>query len=282
MCKICEKFFRLSGALAVHMRTHTNERPYKCKFCEKSFTQLGNAKTMLRHTGEKPYACQFCPKAYSCQDHLKCHTRIHTGEKPYLCHSCSKTFAYSNALRSHIAFCTKQNKEKKKRLFKCQTCQKTFYNSCDLEKHEIKMHAKRLPHSCRFCQKLFVSAKAVNEHTEKCGGQTNHVRTLLPQKTAVVFKSNRGKYSFWNPVTSADCNDVGDRLSFSSDLGLFDFSSEKANDLRKRRSNQSKEPSVNSVTASQVEIPFTVKPFGCALCSEMFQSKKKALSHCCQ
>ena len=55
-CDVCGKMFLSPSKLAVHMRTHTNERPYECDVCEKHFTQSGSLKAHMRiHTNEKPY-----------------------------------------------------------------------------------------------------------------------------------------------------------------------------------------------------------------------------------
>ncbi|XP_028968105.1 zinc finger protein 544-like [Galendromus occidentalis] len=50
VCSICGKDFSTTWHMRVHMRGHTNERPYPCTICEKAFTQKGNLKAhMQRH-----------------------------------------------------------------------------------------------------------------------------------------------------------------------------------------------------------------------------------------
>ena len=54
-CGICEKVFESPSSLAIHMRTHTNERPYECDVCEKKFRPSNALKIHMRiHTNEKP------------------------------------------------------------------------------------------------------------------------------------------------------------------------------------------------------------------------------------
>ena len=54
-----------ASKLAIHKRTHTNEKPYECDVCEKRFSDSGDLQKHMRiHTNEKPYECDVCDKAF--------------------------------------------------------------------------------------------------------------------------------------------------------------------------------------------------------------------------
>lgn len=54
------------------------ERPYKCKYCGKGFTQHGTVQAHERtHTGNKPYACKQCDKRFITSSHLRWHVKKH-------------------------------------------------------------------------------------------------------------------------------------------------------------------------------------------------------------
>ena len=75
-CDVCEKLFVSPSHLAVHMRTHTNEKPYECDVCERCFRQSQHLKVHMRiHTNERPYECDVCEKRYRQLSGLKYHKR---------------------------------------------------------------------------------------------------------------------------------------------------------------------------------------------------------------
>lgn len=52
---------------------------------------------------EKPYKCSYCTKAFTQRWNLKTHERQHTGETPYTCHVCGVGYKQNVLLKSHMA-----------------------------------------------------------------------------------------------------------------------------------------------------------------------------------
>ncbi|NXU60038.1 ZN430 protein, partial [Turnix velox] len=49
--------------LSRHRRLHSQDKPYKCAQCDKSYRQSNSLKLhQLLHTGEKPHRCPECDK----------------------------------------------------------------------------------------------------------------------------------------------------------------------------------------------------------------------------
>ena len=99
-CDICGKSFKTSACLKLHQNTHGQSegshdfgridiKLYECKVCKKTFNKYGNrARHMKIHTDDKKHECNICRRRFMYPSELTKHRRVHTGERPYKCVIC--------------------------------------------------------------------------------------------------------------------------------------------------------------------------------------------------
>ncbi|XP_033507304.1 zinc finger and BTB domain-containing protein 41 [Epinephelus lanceolatus] len=176
-CAICLKTFSRRPHLQEHMILHTQERPFKCSFCDeyfksrfarlkhqeknhlgpfpceicgRQFNDTGNRKRHIEctHGGKRKWTCFVCGKSVRERTTLREHLRIHSGEKPHLCSICGQSFRHGSSYRLHLRV---HHDDKR---YECDECGKTFIRHDHLTKHQ-KIHSGEKAHQCEECGKCF-------------------------------------------------------------------------------------------------------------------------------
>lgn len=93
-CKLCNKSFTNADILKMHVTAHTGNKPHRCVLCSKTFIDEYQFTQHLHlHCEEKTHICRLCNKCFSNINDFRIHTRIHKEERTYLC---KKDFIQAN------------------------------------------------------------------------------------------------------------------------------------------------------------------------------------------
>lgn len=87
MCLACRKMCKDMTALTSHMRLHSMDRKFPCKFCDYRFATQQKRKAHSEiHTGDMKYVCFICEYQCSSENRLKAHKASikHVNMKEYL------------------------------------------------------------------------------------------------------------------------------------------------------------------------------------------------------
>ncbi|XP_063541185.1 zinc finger protein 675-like isoform X2 [Cydia strobilella] len=115
ICAVCDYQCATKSRLVCHLRVHTKERPYKCKQCNKGFTELCSlTKHMNSHKGVKPYKCLWCEYQAASKNHLDRHIKRHIGDKRFKCELCDYACVQKCDLKRHA----KTHENERARFFK--------------------------------------------------------------------------------------------------------------------------------------------------------------------
>ncbi|XP_078511843.1 uncharacterized protein LOC144770911 isoform X7 [Lissotriton helveticus] len=184
-CNKCEKSFSESAVLIRHQKIHAGEQPYDCSECGQSFcgnrlltrhqkrhrrtnlnqstpSPLGdNDKEVQIHTEDKPYYCSACGENFIQKRVFSRHQQLHKREKKnYDCMTCGKSFTKKWLLSRHQKLHTRETPPLRPLLAK------PLHDEATLSRHQ-NVSAKRKPHECADCGKIFSRRDSLVRHQKK-------------------------------------------------------------------------------------------------------------------
>ncbi|CAH0702227.1 unnamed protein product [Spodoptera exigua] len=104
-CKFCPKKFKVPGGLHSHILwNHKRTRNHKCEVCNATFISSSSRSSHIRknHLKEKKYGCDSCGKRFFSKSELQRHSLTHTGVKNFHCHICDKSYQTRYGLNVHL------------------------------------------------------------------------------------------------------------------------------------------------------------------------------------
>lgn len=131
-CGECDLSFALFGEFKVHVNEdHVFTKDRRCADCFKVF--LTSEQLDQHYALEHRYECEICGKSFARLGYLQAHIEIHNGVSMFNCRQCDAGFDSEYSYKQHIK--AHPNYNKAKRVYPCQICGKTFYDSRKMIMH---------------------------------------------------------------------------------------------------------------------------------------------------
>ena len=133
-CSICAKICRDVVDWKRHELTHSNERPFSCELCGKTYKAerllkehvaghtaiidcefclikvegTDNYKEHVKTSHQEKIGCTICKMTFMGQKRLENHMRIHSTEKQFVCEVCGVSYPFQKSLQNHMLLVHKE------------------------------------------------------------------------------------------------------------------------------------------------------------------------------
>lgn len=278
-CDICNKSFTRRPHLEEHRILHTQDKPFKCTYCEehfksrfarlkhqekfhlgpfpcnicgRQFNDTGNLKRHIEctHGGKRKWTCFICGKSVRERTTLKEHLRIHSGEKPHLCSICGQSFRHGSSYRLHLRV---HHDDKR---YECEECGKSFIRHDHLTKHK-KIHSGEKAHQCEECGKCFGRRDHLTVHYKSV-----HLGEKVWQKYKAAFHQCEVCKKIFKGKSSLD-------MHFRTHSGEKPYKCQICNQSFRIKKTLTKHMVIHS----------DARPFNCQYCNATFKRKDKLKYH---
>lgn len=228
-CEICLKRYTLERSLREHIVTQhgdkippslQNDPTYlMCKFCHKKFEKPTER---YQHeedhlSEENPYRCSVCPKSFPRNWKRQLHELVHKGKdwkepvqmvfsdnpsfdnEKNFCITCNYKFSTKGSFNHHknkhkAKIREKQAFEKAEEILSCELCGRQYTSEFALRQHTVIYHEDTIPLffkddptylQCQFCDKQF------EKPTERYQHEETHVEEEMPYRSTKETGKNR-------------------------------------------------------------------------------------------
>ncbi|CAK7223680.1 hypothetical protein SEUCBS140593_005317 [Sporothrix eucalyptigena] len=218
----CTKTFNRPARLTAHLRSHTNDRPFKCPDCPKTYLEEKHLRQHIKgsHSQERQYVCQECSKAFLTATRLRRHAAVHEGRDRFRCRgyddNCTRTFRKHQTLQRHIrvdhlgqpAFaCTHETCEAvfdspgalRRHIERDHTAPKFWCEECGAAGKDksvgfatralLEAHMRHAHVDCAFCEMRFAAPAELHRHID----MHHSGKSVADRKTIVCPHEGCGK-----------------------------------------------------------------------------------------
>lgn len=209
----CSKAFDRPARVQIHLRSHTNERPFQCpeEGCDKKFIRNEHlaAHTKSKHTDDRQHLCTYlvraedsseneCGKSFHTATRLKRHIAMHEEKEDKKCHDCGQIFRKQETLQRHI-----KSVHLHEPAYRCdhaegddEECGQSFKTPNALNSHKAREHSGQR-YFCQICPPStpHEAQMELDFHEWASAGFSAHAELQLHIKTV-------------HPPTCSDCGQV--------------------------------------------------------------------------
>ncbi|XP_037555223.1 zinc finger protein 260 [Dermacentor silvarum] len=135
-CPHCERMCPNRNTLAVHVRIHMEDKPFKCALCHTAFTTKSFLiEHVKKHSTVKTWTCDVCFQPNCAKHDIRLHVRRRqAGERPFRSDHRNKAFAVRTGLAGP------NDTRPDGGPVVCEACGASFAGCSDLQKHFLAMH----------------------------------------------------------------------------------------------------------------------------------------------
>ncbi|XP_018352535.1 PREDICTED: zinc finger protein 62 homolog isoform X1 [Trachymyrmex septentrionalis] len=132
--------------------------------------------------------------------------------KVHACDQCERTFALRQALLLHV-----QRIHVRARNYKCNECEKNFFNKHDLVKH-LSIHLQEKPYSCSICQKQFSRLTSLQRHKKVHKDEPHYICSHCDDEFFTTEELEEHKNSAHKKEKPFQCNICKKRFLYKQGL----------------------------------------------------------------